>query len=151
MRKLSARFSSNEHSRYALNVILYVGAMCGINVSIAESAQLDGATAFKEFWYITIPMIFPTITTFLVLGVAGIFSNQGNLFIFYGESAPFQTMGHLFFVQFWRSGLVKSIRNNVPLLSYPELSALGIMITIFVVPTTLLVRHLLEKYGPSDH
>ena len=136
---------------FGQNVILYVGAMCGINVSIAESAQLDGATAFKEFWYITLPMIYPTIVTFLVMGLAGLFNNQANLYTFFGGNAPFQTMGYLYFVQYTQSGLIPNYNKVLVSLSYPQLSALGLVLTAIVLPTTLTVRHFLEKYGPSDH
>ena len=35
-------------------------------------------------------------------------------------------------------------------LSYPELSALGVVITLATLPVTLIIRRLLEKYGPSE-
>ncbi len=134
---------------FGANVILYVGAMCGINVSISESAQLDGATSFKEFWHITLPMIYPTIVTFLVMGLAGMFNNQANLYTFFSAGAKFQTMGYLFFVQYTQSGPTLGTSAYASL-TYPQLSALGLLLTAIVTPVTLLLRHLLEKYGPSD-
>lgn len=137
---------------FGMNVLLYCGAMSGINDSISESAQLDGVNILGEFFYITLPMIFPTITTFIVVGIAGIFSDNMHLYTFYMEGAPFQTVGYFIYVQSLKSGLIpRSSVGNIVWLSYSEISALGLMITAIICPLSLITRNLLEKYGPSDH
>lgn len=90
----------NQASRYATiifyniwvgfgtGVLMYSNAMSGIPQEIVESAHLDGATGINEFWRITLPMVYPTLSTFLITGVAGLFTNQINLYSFYGGSAP---------------------------------------------------------------
>lgn len=137
---------------FGSNVLLYCGAMSGINDSICESAQLDGVNIVGEFIYITLPMIFPTIVTFIVVGIAGIFSDNMHLYTFYMEGAPFQTVGYFIYVQSLKSGLIPltSVGDNI-WLSYSEISALGLMITAVICPVSLITRNLLEKYGPSDH
>ncbi len=137
---------------FGMNVLLYCGAMSGINESISESAQLDGVNIVEEFIYITLPMIFPTIITFIVVGIAGIFSDNMHLYTFYMEGAPFQTVGYFIYVQSLKSGLIplSSVGGNI-WLSYSEISALGLMITAIICPLSLITRNLLEKYGPSDH
>ena len=47
-------------------IVMYCSAFKSINPALYEAADLDGANAFKKFWYITIPGI-STITFFLVL------------------------------------------------------------------------------------
>ena len=47
-------------------IVMYCSAFKSINPALYEAAELDGANAFKKFWYITIPGI-STITFFLVL------------------------------------------------------------------------------------
>ena len=83
------------------NVLIYTSSMSSISESVVESAELDGVTRLKEFWYITLPMIFPTITTFLVTGVAGIFNNQMALYTFYGGAADptIQNLAYYIYVQ----------------------------------------------------
>ena len=58
-------------------LILYAGAMHRVPQSVIEYGQLEGISFFKEFTRVILPMIFPTITTFLVVGIAGIFTNYG--------------------------------------------------------------------------
>ena len=48
----------------ASGFLFYSSAMSGIDESIAEAAQVDGANMVQEFWHITMPMIFPTFKTF---------------------------------------------------------------------------------------
>ncbi len=132
---------------FGVNVLLFQGAMEGINPSVVESAQLDGVNLLQEFFHITIPMIFPTFVTFLVLGLAGIFTNQMNLFSLYGTSADahLQTFGYFMYLQSLKSDVIASGSYY----SYSELAALGLVLTLIVFPITFGIRKLLEKFGPS--
>lgn len=48
------------------NVVIYIAGMTGISKELYESAQIDGANKFKQFWHITVPMLGPT-TFFLII------------------------------------------------------------------------------------
>lgn len=132
---------------FGTNVLLFTGSMSGIDQSLVESASLDGVNLLQEFWYITLPMIFPTITTFLVTGVAGIFNNQMALYTFYGGAADpkVQNLAYYIYVQTKESDVIRKSANYM---SYSEIVALGLLLTAVVLPTSLLLRKLLEKYGP---
>ena len=71
---------------FGTSTMMYVGAMNNISDSIVEYAQLDGFSPLQEFFYITLPMIFPTIITFVTVGIAGILTNQMGLYNFYGPA-----------------------------------------------------------------
>ena len=118
-------------------------AMSGISHDLSGAAQIDGASVFQEFWHVTLPGVFPTLMPFLIAGVATIFTNQFNLFSFYGATAPdeVQTYGYYLYVKALGA---KSVSE------YPLLSAMGLMMTVVVVPVTLLVKHLLETHGPRE-
>ena len=127
-------------------LILYAGAMHRVPQSVIEYGQLEGISFFKEFTRVILPMIFPTITTFLVVGIAGIFTNYGALYIFYGAGArtDMWTLGY-----YWFTRVVDSKGAIQSYASYPEASAAGLIFTFIAAPITLLVKHLLEKYGPE--
>lgn len=124
-------------------LILYSGAMSRIPDSIIEYGELEGISLWAEFWYVCLPMIFSTITIFLVTGVAGIFSNQLALYNFYGADAfpRARTLGYHFFV------LV--LGENPDYVKYPYASAAGLIFSLVATPVTLLARYLLEKFGPN--
>ena len=148
--KTEVRFATllfyNLWVSFGANVLLFSGAMSNINNSVTESAQLDGASVVREFWSITLPMIFPTLITFIVVGMAGLFTNQMYLYLFLGGNVgELANFGWFLYYQALQSDIVAP-KN---MLSYSELAAMGIIFTLILAPVTLLVRKLLEKYGPS--
>lgn len=133
---------------FGANVLLASGAMSGINESVVESCKLDGCNTVQEFIYITLPSIFPTIITFVVIDLSQIFSNQMNLYTFFAQGAPdgVKSIGYYLYVQTVHSaGFIE----DGLYMTYPQISAMGVMITLVVLPVTFAVRRLLEKLGPS--
>ena len=61
--------------------ILYLASIMGIDPSIYEAAQIDGASKVQRIFKITIPMVRPTIIVLVLLAVGGIF--KGNFDLFY--------------------------------------------------------------------
>ena len=88
-------------------------------------------------------MIFPTITVFLVTGVGDFFTANACAYTFYAENAPYNvyTLGYYLFI--------KVIGANASLADYPYAAAAGLCLTLVAAPITLLVKYLLEKYGPD--
>ena len=129
---------------FGANVLIYTGAMSGIDQSIVESAHLDGVTSIQEFYYIYVPMIFSTLTTFIVTGLAGIFNNQMSLHTFFGnDKSKVKVFGYYFY-----GTAAMNIENAGPAQILHELAALGLIATLIIIPITLIVRKLLNKYGP---
>lgn len=135
---------------FGSHILMFTGAMSGVDDSVIESAQLDGVTTFQEFWYITVPMIWPTFTTFFVTGLAGLFTNQMGLMNLYGSKgvqSELYTMGYFLFIE--TKGSNTFVEPGSRYMSYSELSALGLLLTFIVAPLTLISKKLLRKYGPS--
>ena len=128
---------------FATSLIVYPTAMRGINPEVLESAKIDGiSNMFQELWYIILPLIYPTLTTFLITGFAAIFSTSGPLLEFYYTDAPdyVSNMGYYF---------TKMILVDSTEFSYPKYAAGGIILTIIVAPLTILLKWALEKFGPA--
>ena len=122
---------------------MYLSAMAGINESVVEAAKLDGIGYFSEMWYITIPLTFTTLSTFLIVSVAGYFNNQMSLFSFGGVhvSQRYQTFGYYLYRE------LKAYATDRTKWAY--LSAMGLTFTLIVTPITFAVRGLLNKFGPK--
>ena len=128
---------------FATSLIVYPTAMRGINPEVLESAKIGGiSNMFQELWYIILPLIYPTLTTFLITGFAAIFSTSGPLLEFYYTDAPdyVSNMGYYF---------TKMILVDGTEFSYPKYAAGGIILTIIVAPLTILLKWALEKFGPA--
>ena len=59
---------------FGFSSIIYIAAILGVNPELYESAQMDGIRKFQEAYYITLPMIKPTIVILLLLNLGGIMS-----------------------------------------------------------------------------
>lgn len=133
-------------SSFGTGVLMYTSTMSGISREIVESAQLDGITPFKELIFITLPMIYPTLTTFLVVNFAAIFTDQMSLYTFYGISgAPKEnwTVGYYIYKEAQLAAGYSDWQQ------FAYLSAFGLILSAVAIPTTLLFKKFLEKVGPS--
>lgn len=126
---------------FSTSLIVLPNAMNEISEEIIESVQLDGASYFREFWNIILPLILPTITTFIVVGISGIFSNAGPIHAFYMYSAYPEVYNVGYYL------LQKTMTSQTYEL-YPFLAASGLVFTIIIAPVTIFVKYILEKLNP---
>ena len=126
---------------FGSQVLVYSGAMNQIPTEVLEAGKLDGVTPFREFVSLVVPYILPTVGTFLIAGVATIFTNQNNLFSFFGDGLPGtdSTIGYKLYI------LVAG--HNAGALDYCYAAFLGLLSTLIAVPLTFLVRKLVNKWG----
>jgi multiple sugar transport system permease protein len=54
-------------------MIIYLAGLKGIPVSMYEAATIDGASAIRKFWNVTLPMLSPLIFYNIVMGIIGSF------------------------------------------------------------------------------
>ena len=134
---------------FANGLIIYLSAMCSISKDVLEYGELENMSSLQELWHVVLPSIFPTVVTYIIVAIAAFFTNYGHFYSFYGGEdgamQPFSTLGFYFFVKVAGG-------KNTPVYAgdYPFVSAAGIIFTAIVAPVTLLTKHLLEKYGPSE-
>ena len=60
--------------------IIYMASISGIDKSIYEAAQIDGATKLKQIRHITLPMIKPTVIIMTLMAIGRIFYSDFGLF-----------------------------------------------------------------------
>ena len=58
--------------------LLYLAAIIGIDQSLYEAAELDGANRWQKVWHVTIPGIVPTIATLFILNMGMFLSADLN-------------------------------------------------------------------------
>lgn len=124
------------------SIILFLGLMNRIPPDILEAASIDGITPVKEFVHIILPLIFPTISIYIINLLAGFFAQQGSLYTFYGSDArnEFYTFGYYYYIQ---------VLGEAGVARYPVASAAGLLFTIVTVPVTLGARWIMNKVCPS--
>ena len=125
------------------NIILMSGAIGRIPKEIFESAQLDGAGYWVEFTKITIPLIWSTIVTLVVLGLTNVLTlyMQPYLLTEQGTKGYVSTIAMEIFVA---AGANNPSTNA-------EMAAKGLLFTVIWAPIVLVVRHFIsKKYADVD-
>lgn len=125
-------------------LVLILGGMSNVDQSVIEYAKIDGCNSVQEFIHVIFPAVYPTLISLFVIGVAGIFSNSGMLFPFYGltTESSVKTIGlHIY--------LTVYVNNDY--IQYPYLSALGLLASVITIFVSFGGRKILEKFGPSEN
>ena len=123
---------------FAGSTVIYSNAMMSnVDPSVTEATLLDGATAIQEYFYVTLPLIFPTMQIFLISDIGAILGNQINLYTFYGPSADPKAymIGYYTYVQNLQSTSA----------TIPYLAALNLVIGILPLPIIYTVKGLTDK------
>ena len=127
---------------FSTALIIYPNQINAIDKELIESAQLDGATHLQIIWHVIIPLLIPTISTFMVTGVAGILSDMGPLYSFFGlEASKNASLTGYIIYQL-------TIKYKKP--QYGYVSALGLLCTLLALPVTLLVKKLMDRIDPME-
>ena len=117
------------------NMLLLGGAMARIPVDLLESARLDGIESGKEIIYIIFPLIWPTISSLLILGLTGLFNAGGPVLLLTDGAAQTST------ISYW----IYNWTVNVGPAGYNRVSAAGLIFTAIGVPLILVLRKLIER------
>lgn len=130
---------------FGTGMLMYSNAISAIPGEIIESAHLDGANLFQEFIYITFPSIWPTYSSMFLIHVTGILMNQGGLHAMFGTNAmDIGTIAYFIFVR------AEQIAEGTYTQDVSMLSAMGLMLTLVLVPLTLFTKWALRRFGPSE-
>lgn len=132
----------NVWAGFGGQIIVYISTMSRIPSELTEVGKIEGMNLWQEFKYLTFPMIYSTISTYLVIATSAIFVNQASLFNFYGNEAPAytQTFGYYLFVTVLKSDGYDA---------YPLAAAMGLCFTAVSIPLVYFVSWLLNRYDPE--
>ncbi len=119
------------------NIIVVSGAMNSIDREIIEAAKIDGCNWFDEFVRIVIPSIWPTLSTILILSVAGFLGSSGPILAF--DQGVHQTHTLSFYIFALVSG-ISGVSHGEYLAS-----AIGLCMTVVSFPLAMIVKRIV--YG----
>lgn len=118
---------------FGSNIVVLGGSMNGVSGEVLEAGKIDGCGWIKELFLLVIPMMWPTISTIVILKMTGILSASGPILAFTKGSEGTMTLSYLLYA------LVSGVGKSQDLY---YASALGVVMTIIVFPITMLVKHL---------
>lgn len=133
---------------FGTRTIVYTNAMKDIPDEVLESAKIDGVdNMFSEMWYMIVPLIWPTISTFLITGMAGMLMASGPLLEFYGVGNVPRNVYTLGF--YYTEQLLNGGSGNETM--FPYLAAGGLILSAVAIALTYLVRWGCNKLEKKWH
>lgn len=115
-------------------MVVYSGTIARIPGDIMEYDKLEGVGIFREFFQIVIPLIWPTLSTMLVLTLAGMAALGGQVMLLTEGKFGTYTIGYFIF---------RSMKYSS---SYYYPSALGLMTTAILFPIVMLVKNIFNRF-----
>ena len=121
------------------HMLLLCGAMNRIPIEVLEAARLDGIGPGKEFIYLIIPMIWPTLSTLLTLSCCGILNASGPILLLASDSYSLRstTISYWIFEKVYANGVQGAGQYNL-------VSAAGLLLSCIAVPLVLGIRKLFD-------
>lgn len=117
--------------------ILYIAAIASADVSPYEAAKIDGASRWKIMWYITVPVLIPTIVLQLILQISNIL--EGGFTQIRQTYSPYvYEYGDIIDTYIYRTGLKSSG-------DYGVSSALGFFKSIIGFVLVLITNKISDK------
>lgn len=122
-------------------LIIWLGGLARIPEELLESARLDGITPVKEFFNISLPLIWPTFVTMITLQIVGFFGASGSVLLL----AP-NAGSKAFSLSYWLYSVVLNQNTD----QYNYATAMGLIITLLTLPLVYLGRRFLYKFGSAE-
>lgn len=123
------------------NVILITSAMNRIPKEISEASRLDGCGYFREMTHVTIPLIMPTITTWVMMIFSAVYSFfMQPMLILENPGVEGQYLTTPWQIFNFVSGDSLNQQNLI------SAACLGIMLTIVILPINLIMRAVLNRF-----
>lgn len=123
------------------NMLLFGGAFARIPTELIEAAKLDGITAFKEFIYLILPLVWSTLSTLLILNMTGLFAASGPILLFTRGAYRTTTIGY------WIFDKVKYVGVS----AYNEVAAAGLVFSCIGVPIIMFFKWLMERIPAVEY
>lgn len=128
-----------------VSMLIIGGAMGRIPLEVLESARLDGVGSGRELVNIVVPLIWPTLSTLIVMALTGIIGASGPILLLAPSmSLGTSTISYWMFEKVYAGGVYMGGKYNL-------VSATGLCFSLVVVPFTLLMRKLLEKVPSVEY
>jgi raffinose/stachyose/melibiose transport system permease protein len=75
-----------------VNMLIFLAGLEAIEVELVDAAKVDGATGWKMFWFIELPMVVGQIRLIVVTGTIGVMQGFQNILVMTGGGPGYATM-----------------------------------------------------------
>ena len=123
------------------HMLLLGGALARVPVEVLEAGRLDGINTFQEIVKLVFPLLWPTISTFIILALTGILTASGPILAMTKGAYETTTISYWIYDKLYYTGTS----------AYNEVSAMGLIFTCVGVPVILFLKWLIEKIPVAEY
>lgn len=116
------------------NIVLLSGAISRIPEGVIEYGRIEGISYWRELFQVVIPLIWPTISTIVVMACTSVFTVMMQPLMLTPGNSSTNTIALTIY-----SGVLAGEAK------YPYLSAFGLLISAIGIPIIMTIRKLVEK------
>lgn len=119
--------------------VVYLAAILGIDKTLYEAAEVDGANIFQQIRYITLPLLKPTFITLVLFSLGGIMRGQFDLFYqTVGNNGLLYNITDIFDTYVYRLTMTNSLNNGLG-------TAAGLFQSIFGFVTIMITNFIVKR------
>ena len=122
------------------SIVIYLATITGIDTALYDAASIDGANRFRRILHITLPAMFPTMCTMLILNIGSLVSvGFDPIFNLYND-ATYQT-ADVISTYVYRKGMIES--------RYDFSTAIGLFQNVVSLVLVLIANWFARKANPE--
>ncbi|NBH33164.1 sugar ABC transporter permease [Clostridiaceae bacterium] len=131
---------SNLWKTTGYSIVIYLATISSIDTTMYDAASIDGANRFQRILYITLPAMFPTMCTMLILSIGSLVSvGFDPIFNLYND-ATYQT-ADVISTYVYRKGMVES--------RYDFSTAIGLFQNVVSLALVIIANWFARKANPE--
>ena len=122
------------------SIVIYLATIAGIDTALYDAASIDGTNRFRRILHITLPAMFPTMCTMLILNIGSLVSvGFDPIFNLYND-ATYQT-ADVISTYVYRKGMIES--------RYDFSTAIGLFQNVVSLVLVLIANWFARKANPE--
>ena len=126
-----------------VNMLYFLSGLKSIDRSLYESADIDGASPWQKFWFVTVPLLKPTIIYVLTISIyAGLAMFLESFMLWAGNASP-KNIGLTIVGYLYRRGIEKNQ------LGYA--SAVGLVLLVIALAINIVQLILSGTFKKEEH
>ena len=131
---------SNLWKTTGYSIVIYLATISSIDTTMYDAASIDGANRFQRILYITLPAMFPTMCTMLILSIGSLVSVGFDPIFNLYHDATYQT-ADVISTYVYRKGMVES--------RYDFSTAIGLFQNVVSLALVMIANWFARKANPE--
>lgn len=124
---------------FGINSLYFLSGLQGIPTELGEAARIDGAGKWKEFWYITLPLLKPIMTYIVFIAITGSFAMFGEVITLVQNGSSVGSRDSMLYPVIYLYNMM--FKNN----QVNRAATMGYMIAVILLVITTIQRYLFRE------